>query len=285
MSTLTVAASATARVAGAIDWVVASLPLSLAYAAPDTGGRLHAQLHAVAGAEGWPARALQAVSEGAEGLLIVCPIPMEAELSALLTAIAERGLPVVVDSPLAANPTVAHAAARFAAALAGGGGSPLLETRTIATTSEELEQSLLDQLLLLRALLGEVHDVRVVHRDGHSYQAVAATGSPGGPVETTVTGILSRGQPPRTSVRLLTPPQSLDLVLPTWDTARPARLSTTSSDGEHISPSIYESAHRASWRRLHRLVTTGSTSSDLAGWCADAVTAARAGVWTSSPTR
>lgn len=92
--------SAEASVAPMVAPVVAGLPLSLAWS---TG---RAQLHAVDGTAGWPARAAAAADAGARGVLVVRPAPVAtAELDALDASLTRTCL--VLDWAYAADPATA----------------------------------------------------------------------------------------------------------------------------------------------------------------------------------
>lgn len=56
-------------------------------------------------------------------------------------------------------------------------------------------------------------------------------------------------------------------------TAQPALLTVTDTDGARSAPTLYESGHPASWRRLHRPLTTGGQATDLADFEVDIATA------------
>ena len=88
--------------------------------------------------------------------------------------------------------------------------------------------------------------------------------------------VASDATPPHASVRLLAPDQAVELQLPDWRSARPAQLMTVTGDGATSAPTLFESAHRAAWRRLLHHVGTGTLTEDLAHWQVDTATAARA---------
>jgi len=73
-------------------------------------------------------------------------------------------------------------------------------------------------------------------------------------------------------VRLLTG-GSVEVEIPSGETARPARLTTTGPQGAMLAPTLYESGHRATWRRLHQLISVDGQSADLDDLDADIATA------------
>lgn len=234
----------------ATDAVLASLPLSYAHAdEPAAGG-----VAVIGGSGGWPEAAAQALQAGTAGVILIHPQP--AELSPLRAAVAEHGV-VVVDSVWAANPAVPSAASAFRSAATPG---QRLECRVSLRTGSALRNGLLHQLSLVRALLGQpVQDLRILHDADHVYLAEARSGDT--PVDLSV--ICTNAVPEQARLRLLTIDGSVDLKIPGGETAQPALLTVTSPQGASLAPTLYESGHRATWRRLHQLITSGDQPTDL----------------------
>ena len=128
-----------------------------------------------------------------------------------------------------------------------------------------LEAALLDQLSLIRALVGEATEVRVLTHSVHGYAAEASAA--GHPVDLSV--VCTDAVPENATVRLLAGDRSVDLTIPSGDTARPAQLSVTSPDGTILAPTLYESGHRATWRRVRELLDQQQTITDLEDFEAD----------------
>ena len=124
---------------------------------------------------------------------------------------------------------------------------------------------MLDQLSLIRALVGEATAVRVLTHSIHGYAAEASAA--GHPVDLSV--VCTDAVPESANVRLLTGNGSIDLTVPTGDTARPAQLSVTSPAGTLLAPTLYESGHRATWRRFRELLDQQQTGTDLEDFEAD----------------
>ena len=61
------------------------------------------------------------------------------------------------------------------------------------------------------------------------------------------------------------------LTLPDPGTARPAVLVNTTSTGATTTPTIWETSHRAAWRRLHATVSGARLTNDLADLRADLI--------------
>jgi hypothetical protein len=66
------------------------------------------------------------------------------------------------------------------------------------------------------------------------------------------------------------------LTLPDPSNARPAVLVHTTSTGATTTPTIWETSHRAAWRRLHAAVTGARLTNDLADLRADLMIAGQA---------
>lgn len=242
------------------DAILTSLPLSYAAAPAETVGGVVV----VDGPGDWPQAASQALRAGAAGVIVVEP---EARpLAELRRTAADHGL-VVVDSPWAANPVLEAAAAAFRATATAG---PRLECRITVGVGGALPRTLLGQLGLVRALLGPVTQLRVQHRSEHGYVGEARSG--GTAVDLSV--VCTDAVPAQARARLLTGDGSVDLTIPSGETAQPARLTVTGPQGAVLAPTRYESGHRATWRRMHALLASGGSAPDLADLEADIRTAA-----------
>ena len=181
----------------------------------------------VTGSIGWPATVAEAFDAGAMAVIVVWPQP--ADLGALR---GRRGI-VVLDSRWAPNPV--------------------------------MRSALLDQLTLVRALIGAVTDVRILTRSSHGFAAEGLAAGHPVDFELVCTGAV----PESARVRLLTQDGSVDLVVPHSGIAQPARLMITSPDGALQSPTLYESGHRASWRRVPDLLANPSAARDLEDFASD----------------
>lgn len=239
--------------------VLASLPLSYAAA----GGRT-ADVQLVDGAPDWPAALVAAARDGAAGLIVVDPGPAD------LLPLADLGATVVVDSVWAGNPAIEVAAPTLRAALVPG---TRLECRAVVSTASDAGRVLLAQLTLVRRLAGPADGLTVLHRDGHGYLARGSAGGAALELTMTTTNALSE----HATVRLLTGDGGIELFLPAADTARPAQVHLVGPDGDCQLPTLYESAHRTAWRRLHQLLIVGDSASDLDDLTDDLATLRAAG--------
>jgi hypothetical protein len=218
---------------------LATLPLSF----PDPTGVI-----IVDGGGDWPAEVARAMRSGAAGVLVVQPKP--ADFADLLEL--DPSTAVIVDSTWASNPVIGAAAQAFQAAAADGSR---LECRVILAPGSDFPTALLDQLILVRALLSPVSKVRVQYRSDHGFFAEGITDTS---MTVDLSVVCTAAVPASATVRLLTSDGSVELLIPTGDTAEPARLTTVGPDGAVQAPTQYETGHRASLRRLRELVASGS---------------------------
>jgi hypothetical protein len=248
-TTLTVHAGEDVAEMGDIAGVVASLPMS--YRRDTNDG----QVVAISGHSGWTARSLNAIMDGARGVVVVNPV---AESSATLAGVAqERRVPVVIDWPMACNPMVPCAATRFAEL---GTRESLLESRFLVSSGTDLDRVVLDQLALIAAVTAPVGKMALINRNAHGYvfRGSLSTGQP-----VLISAVTSTAQPEFGWLRQLAIAAAVELTLPSPVSARPARLIATTVDGAILAPTIYETSHRSTWRRIHELVDHGQVAPDL----------------------
>ncbi|WP_150306530.1 hypothetical protein [Planctomonas psychrotolerans] len=260
---LTVTAAPAAKLMGDVAQVIASLPVSLHHA-PEAQG---ADLVGIAGNAGWAAEAIAAIGAGARGVMIIDPVGED--VGALIDAAAAARVPVVIDSTWSHNPAVASGAGAFTEQHSA---DSFVESRVNAPVGSDIDRVLLNQLALVRAAVGPVRTIRFARRNGTGYDALAtlASGASAG-----LSGILSDSVPVSASLRILRSETAAELTLPGPETATPGQAVVSGPDGATLLPTLWETAHRAAWRRLHSLVIDGGTSDDLAGFAED-VAATRA---------
>jgi hypothetical protein len=210
-----------------------TLPLSF----PDPTGVVF-----VDGDPGWPVELRRAMQSGPAGIVLVHPVPTD--FADLLTADASAA--VVIDSQWASNPAVSLAAPAFRRAAANGGR---VGCRVTLEPGSDFAIALLDQVVLIRALLRPVTDLRVRHLSDRTLHAEGRTDA--AVVDFSI--VCTSALPPSAIVRLLTTDGSVVLQLPSGDTAQPARLTTVGPDGAVLAPTHYETGHRASLRRLREM--------------------------------
>lgn len=248
-SPLTVRAEPKASARGAVAWSVAALPVSLALA---PHGR-DADLHAIDGAEGWPQRVAEAAERGARGVLVVAPVAESADESVLAVA---RGVPVVLDHGWASSPGILRARA----ALSETSAPVLVDVAAAVERSADLAEGLLRQLVVARALFGPIPKPTLVEQGPNAILAVGRTAS--SPLTFSVS-VAPAGAAAAT-VKVVTSGGGLRLHLPSSASARPALVTTVDASGATLQPTVWESPHRASWRRLARAVRAREVTDDLA---------------------
>lgn len=249
---LTVWASEPTQQAGAVASVIASLPVSFTPAGPES------EVRAILGIPGWASEALTAVGDGVKGLVIVSP---SAEDVAPLERAAEAaGVPIVIDSRWAANPALAGTDAPVREVLAQ---AVLLDSVATATFDTDLESLLAEHLAVALRFAGELYDLRILHRSRHGYTASGRLPD-GAPVS--LQGIITGSRSPGTSLNLLTAGGGVGITIPDSNAAWPAEARVVTTNGATLLPTIYESAHRATWRRLRDHLAAPSSARDLAGF-------------------
>lgn len=253
---LTVTSSPEADAIGAVARVVASLPVSL-HSSDDGGGALVA----IAGASGWTDRALDSISSGAHGLMVISP--SAADVTALKERAEALGVPVVIDTEWAHNPAVAAAAPQFAR---HNDENSFLEVRVNVPTGADLDQVLLAQLALIRTAVEPVVSLTYARRNGHGYDALAQLASG---ARASLTAILTDAVPASASLRIIKPRHAVTLTVPGSDTAAPGKVTVSGREGATLLPTLWESAHRAAWRRLHDLAEAGQGCDDLSAFAED----------------
>lgn len=251
-TTFDVHADSGAAETGDVAAVIASLPMSLAPGQADK-----ATLQGVSGTNGWAHRAAETITKGAAGIAVIAPEPGDTQ--SLESLAASTSVPVVLGFRWASNPAVPQAAEAFKQAASD---SALVEVTAYIRNSIPIEQVKAELLVLAGRLLGPLNDVRTLRTNKNGFAVAAALAGSGTPL--TIAAVVSHALNNDVRVRMLTKNGSVDLLIPAPDTARPATLKRTGPDGTLISPTIYESSHRATWKRLTALAASGSPAPDLA---------------------
>ena len=234
--------------------VLGSLPISYHHGEAASGG-----VTVIGGSSGWPRAAATAIRAGAAAVIVTAPEPED------LSPLRSGGL-IVVDSVWAANPVVASAGAALRFAATAGAR---LECRVRIGVGRSLPAVLLDQLSLIRALLAPATDLHILHHCEHGFVGEARAAG----IAVDLSAICTDAAPERADARLLTADGSVQVLIPHGDTAQPALLTVTGPYGALLAPTSYESGHRAAWRRLHHLLSTGERCTDLDDLEADIATA------------
>lgn len=255
----TVTATPQAEENGAVELAVASLPVSFGPAseASATAGDA-AQISAIDGAAGWTTEAIKAIDGGALGIVVVNAVPENT--AALLDAAEAAGVAVVPDQRWASNPGLAGAeeAVRSVA-----GRAAMLDTVATAAAGTDPERLLTEHLAAVVRVTGQLDALLVLRRGTHGY-TVSGRLANGAPVS--LQGVLSNSRPAGVDFRLYTDDGGVSIAVPEPLAAWPAEVRATGPQGEILLPTLYESAHRATWRRLKEHLDAGTLPSDLTGF-------------------
>lgn len=243
-----VALAVDASSASSVAEIVASLPLSLT---PSDGAP---QIAAIQGSAGWATRAQEALDAGA--LAAVVSSPSGHDGAARLSA--EASGRVAIAWEFAANPGV-QVAADAAAGLRGQ--AVVAECTVTVPESAGLETAILDALTATGRIVGGFAPVTVLLSgpDGHHLSSRLDNGAP-----LSVGILVSKAGPASLRVRLLTPEGGLTAVVPSAATAAPAEVRVVRPDGELLLPTLWETSHRATWRRAVEMASGSTASGDIA---------------------
>jgi hypothetical protein len=189
-----------------------------------------------------------------------------ADVRAVADSAAERGIPVVVESAWASHPALAPFAAAAAQRLAG---IVLIDSVAVveAEDSRAPADVLLDQLALLRAVSCSVRRIRFATGDASGYTVGAVRQDTGAVI--TLSSVRSAGPAPSARLAMYGAAVEAHLIVPTSRTAAPAEAWFVDAAGRLALPSWFESAARASWRRLLLAVSAHDTTHDLGDLAAD----------------
>jgi hypothetical protein len=250
---LRVQASPDAEQTGTVGAVVASLPVSFA---PAGGGP---DVVALAGTAGWTASAFEAVRSGVRGVVVVDPVAEDP--AALAAAAAEAGTAVVLDQEWAGNPVLAESQAAVRNAISDAlADAVLLDSVAWGAPGTDPEALLMRHLGAVLACGVELEGLRVIQRNANGYTVIGSL--PGG-APAALQGITTSSLPATATVSVLTSSGRADITLPDASAGWPAQVRSVTSAGAATFPTIYESAHRHSWRRLRAAIDSGATGTDL----------------------
>jgi hypothetical protein len=124
---------------------------------------------------------------------------------------------------------------------------------------------LLDLAALIRSLIGPLRGVSVLQYDSNGFFATARAAD----LSVSLSVVRSSALARQASVRLLTDDGGVEMIIPDPSTARPAEVMITNGDGLQLLPTVWESSHRAAWRRARTLLDSRTTAPDLAMFAED----------------
>ena len=248
MNTIAIAADEETRAIGALTWVAASLPTTLHLVA-DT-----ADVRAVSGAAGWVERAIQALREGASGVVVVEPVAEETE--GLRKIAAERDAFVILDQRWRSNPAVTTALD----AVRNLGAISLAEIAVNVPAIEDVERAVHESVQIAHHVIGAVENLAILHRQSRT---VLVSGSVAGGAPLTITVAVGPAIDRPFHLRVVAQAGGVHLSVPDPATAAPGLVTIQSADGYTTLPARWESAHRASWRRVITAFQRGERPEDL----------------------
>ncbi|MCX5240402.1 hypothetical protein OG824_34850 [Streptomyces prunicolor] len=207
----------------------------------------------------WPDRLRAVLTDDAppRAVLLSRVTPANPATVSELAALADKlGIPVVVDSPWALDPTATEHAERLRAAAAG---AVVVDTVVVVPTAAGRAPAavLLDQLALVRLVVGPVSGLRVTGLDGRGHTAGAHAG--GVPVQ--LSSVLSPLGSTQARLSIRSRGEQWQLRFADPNTARPTAALLIDDAGEQLQPTRYETAHRAAWRQLHGAATASTQPS------------------------
>lgn len=254
----TVTATAQAEEAGAVALAVASLPASFGPA----GTSAAAQVSVIAGRPGWTARVAEAIEAGARGVVVVNPVPEDT--GALAAAAEAARVAVVLDQRWAANPALvsrtgapdAREAMRSAA-----GTAAMLDSVATSAPGTDPHELLGEHIAALTSVTGPLDNLRLLRigRTGYTASGRLANGAP-----IALQAVLTAARPGGVDIRLYTSDGGVSITVPDPMAAWPAEVRVRGPQGEVLLPTLFESSHRASWRRLKDHLDAGTVPADLA---------------------
>jgi hypothetical protein len=237
--------------------VWASLPMSLTED-PDK-----AQLVAVDGQlPGWLDTLAAVIRPGIAGALVVRPVagPSAHDIRAVANAAADAGTTVVVQTAWASNPAVPQLARTAAEKIPG---IALIDSliQMPGDSPGQWADVLLDHLTLLRAMAGPLDAVHFATRGINGYTVNGGQQS----AVVMMSAVRSALRQPAVRLAAYGAAAEVHLVVPAGDTAAPAAAWIVDQADATVQPTRYESASRASWRRLHDAAAgrSGEPSTDL----------------------
>lgn len=261
----TVSATRAAEEAGTVSLAVASLPASFGpgpsgLVSPATTSQA-ADVAVIAGEIGWTAEASQAIEAGARGVMVANPAPEETRR--LAAAAEAAGAAVVLDHRWASNPALISANgepdAREAVRSALGTAA-MLDSMAVSAPGTDLNRLLGQHLAALLTVAGALDGVRILRSDSTGY---TLSGDLPGGAPFTAQGVLTAACPAGVDIRLYTKDGGVSVKVPDPGAAWPATVRATGPQGEVLLPTLFESAHRAAWRRLKGHLDNGTRPGDL----------------------
>jgi hypothetical protein len=236
--------------------VLASLPRRFVIAAEEP-----ADVVVVSGlVANWPDEVIRAVDSGARGVLVVDPGPADPDrVRDAADAAAGRAI-VAVETAYATDRTWMAARQEVAA-----------DARTASIVDSVVEvpadrpgaarvNALVDQLAVVRPLLGSLDALRLLDRSERRY----LLGAPVGGVRVMLAGVASAIGREALSLDVVAAERRWQIRFDETALGRPTDVTVYDRTGARSHPLLYESGRRVAWQRLHDALTgDGAVGYDL----------------------
>jgi hypothetical protein len=215
---------------------------------------------------GWRQRAMDAIASQASAIVLSGFGAMTAEaVTQVAAAAAEAGVVAVADTAYASARTWSDAAPALARGLPGSAVLDSIITAPLPAAgvpeATALRTLLVEQLALLRPLLGEPGTLDVVHAAAREY----VLAGPQRELAVTLSGTLSGSGGQQLDLALVGAQRRWHAQFAVDALAAPVTISVWDADGERTWPRVYESGHRTGWLRLHGAVGQGTRPHSEAG--------------------
>jgi hypothetical protein len=196
----------------------------------------------------WPDTVARAVDAGARGVLVAAPgLAAPDEVRDLARAVAGRAV-VAVDTAYATDRTWTSAAADVATDAAT---AAIVDSVVTVPDGDVAVDAFLDQLAVVRPLLGRVGDLRLVHRTDRAYVVTAP--------RITLAGVTSAAGRAGLALDVVSVARRWQIRWDGTDLAGPTGVTVHDATGTRTRPLVYESGRRVTWHRLHRAITGDGT--------------------------
>jgi hypothetical protein len=214
------------------------------------------------GCSQWLDRVASAIDAGARGVLVAAPGRAAPDRVQRIAATAKAaGVAVAVDAAYAADHAWQQARPDIEQDLEN---ASLLDSVVTASNETTLFNALLEQLAVVRPLVGSFSELQLVHQAMDQYSIVGAASD----VVVSLTGIISGLGGNELRVDLVGVNRRWRARWYGDSLAQPTEVTRYDKYGEVSSPPVYESAHRTTWLELCAAITDGAplrrTLDDLA---------------------
>jgi hypothetical protein len=199
----------------------------------------------------WVDRVGLAIDAGAKGILLATPTAAD---PAQVRTLATGGLVVAVDIRCAPDPGWAAAVSDIT--VDARNASLIDSVVTVQDATEgALFTGLVEQLALVRSLLGSFDRLRCIHRTAHQHALVGHSGR----AAVSLTAVASKTAGSTLRMDVLSAARRWRARFDHTALARPTEITLYDGNGALSRPLLYASGHRATWMQLHAAITEQSS--------------------------